>query len=89
MYSSFICKGEDINSTRLSLKLPSSRKIERYFLKSDKVSVLFALASKEYEIADKAFTIKTAMPIVDLAEKIDMTLEEAGILNSQVILRLI
>ena len=78
----------DLNKTRLAFRLPSNKKIDRYFSKSDTVQSLYAFVAREEEMQGKLFDIFTTYPSINLSDQKDKSVEEARILNTQLAVRL-
>ena len=89
LISHFYCTfvADDVNGTRLAFRLPSSKKLERHFLKTNTVRCLYAFIASEEDTQGKLFDIFTSYPVVSLINKKDLSVEAAGLLNSQVTVR--
>lgn len=78
----------DANRTRLAFRLPSNKKTDRHFSKSDTVRSLYAFVAGEGELQKKLFDIFTVTPSVNLSDQKDKSIEEASLLNTLLAVRL-
>ena len=78
--------GEEV--TKVSIKLANGRSLVRRYRKSDIVRALYAVAQENVPEAKggRAFDLVTSFPRTSLNDKIDSTLADAGVANSQVIM---
>ena len=94
----FYFLGDDPQVVKVSLKLPWGKQIIRKFYKSNLVRNVYAFANnvcleKEKEdqsagdISVKSFDLFTAYPSMSLHNQLNVSLEDAKVAGSQVILR--
>ena len=87
--------GDDPNVVKVSLKLPWGKQIVRKYHKTDLVRNVYAFAlsisvekqKESVEFHGKSFGLFTAYPSMSLQDSLALTIEEAQIAGSQVILR--
>ena len=69
------------------IRLPSGKRLERLFHRTDVVKSVFAVIASDAEMAEKDFCVYTSFPATDIGEKMQLTIEEAGLLTCQVTVR--
>lgn len=80
----------DTDGTRISIKLATGGKaLIRRFYKQDKVKAIFAaiIAATDQSYESAPFDVVTSFPTTSLKDKLELSLEECGLINSQVIMR--
>eukprot|EP00941_MAST-03F_sp_MAST-3F-sp1_P001978 g1978.t1 len=73
-------------ATSLALRFPKCGRITRRFLKSQKVNCIFDFVASKLSKTVDAFEIRLAFPRKDLSLHMSETLEEVGILDSQLLI---
>ena len=73
-------------STRVQIQAPGGR-IKRVFLRQDKVRSLYAVAANDPLSEGRPFELASGFPKLVTLDQLDQTLEEAGLVGSQVTLR--
>lgn len=78
--------GDDM--TKVSIKLANGRSLVRKYRKSDYVQVLYAVAQANVPEANsgRAFDLVTNFPRASLSDRLNDTLVDSGVANSQVIM---
>ena len=87
--------GDDPNIVKVSLKLPWGKQLVRRYHKTDLVTCVYAFAQtisiekqkENIELNGKTFDLFTAYPTMSLHDSLQLTIEQAQLGNSQVILR--
>lgn len=73
---------------KVSIKLTSGKQVVRRFLKTHLVSALYAVALEAVpEAATRHFDLATRYPAASLSDRLDKTLIECDLANSQVLMK--
>ena len=83
--------GDDTDVVKVSVKSPWGKQVVRRFHKTDLIRNIFSFANslclEKEETSGRNFDICTAYPSRSLIHHLDMTILEAGVSGSQVIMR--